>query len=167
MVLFQVNAIGIALRPFEGDAPWAVDVQTVAPWLSLQAMELYPGQMEVCQRARLIQGVQAPQRARLQVRTHFGARAGLKKRLESGVPETFDHRTIVKQCLTQVKAWRTDPAVQRAFIIALIGVRNFSARMNGTRPGGPRSGSRSDTHGAPGASGARGPAVDPESRTRR
>jgi hypothetical protein len=103
MVLFQINAIGIAFRPFEGDAPWAVDMQAVTRRLSLQPMELHPWQMKVCQRSSLIQGIQAPQSSRLQVKPHLGARARLKKRLESSVPEAFDHRTIVKQRLTHVK----------------------------------------------------------------
>jgi len=111
MILFQVNAIGIAFCPFEGDAPWAVDMQAVSCRLSLQPVELHPGQMEVCQRSRLIQGIQAPQSSRLQVRAHFGARAGLKKRLESSVPEAFNHSAIVKQRLTHVKVCDTDPAI--------------------------------------------------------
>jgi hypothetical protein len=104
MVLFQVNAIGIAFCPFEGDAPWAIDMQAETYRLSLQSMKLHPGQMEVCRRSSLIQNVQAPQRARLQIPAHFGALAGSKKRLESSVPEAFDHRAIVKQRLTHVKA---------------------------------------------------------------
>jgi hypothetical protein len=57
MVLFQVNAIGIAFCPFEGDAPWAVDMQAVTRRRSLQPMELHPWQMEVCKRSSLIQNV--------------------------------------------------------------------------------------------------------------
>jgi len=89
-------------------------MQAVACRLSLKPMELQPGQLEICQRARLIQGVQASQGARMQIRTHFGARAGLKKRPEPSVPEAFDHRTIVKQQLTCVKAWITGPAIRAA-----------------------------------------------------
>jgi len=78
MILLQVNARGIAFRPFEGDAPWAVYMQAVAHWLSLQPMELHPGQMKIRQRTRLIQRVQAPQGSRLQVGPNLGAGAGLK-----------------------------------------------------------------------------------------
>jgi len=103
MVLLQVNTTGIAFSPFKGDAPWTVDVQTVTFRLPLKPMELQPGKLEICQRARLIEGVQASQCARMQIRTHFGARAALKKRLESSVPEALDHCSIVEQCLTHVK----------------------------------------------------------------
>jgi hypothetical protein len=54
MIRFQVTAKGIAFSPFEGDTPWAVDMQSVTCGLSLQTMELHPGQITICQRARLI-----------------------------------------------------------------------------------------------------------------
>jgi hypothetical protein len=103
MILFKVNAIGIAFRPFEGDAPWTVDMQTVTYWLSLQAMKLHPGQIQIPQRARLIQGIQTPQSSRLQIWTHFSTGAGLKKYPQSSVPEALDHPDSVKQRLTHVK----------------------------------------------------------------
>ncbi len=52
--VLQVNTIGIAFRPFEGDAPRTIDMQAVTCGLSLQPMELHPGQAEIRQRACLI-----------------------------------------------------------------------------------------------------------------
>jgi len=112
MILFEVYAEGIAFRPFKSNAPWAIDVQAIARRRPVQPMELHPGQVEVRQRGRLIQRIQASQNARLQVGPHLGAGTGEKKRPESGVPETSDHRSIVKQRLTAVKTRVIGPAAQ-------------------------------------------------------
>src|SRR5918992_250337 len=42
MILFQIDPQRLALRPFEGDAPWAVDVNTVTRGYPLKAVEVEP-----------------------------------------------------------------------------------------------------------------------------
>jgi hypothetical protein len=103
MILLQAYTVSVTLYPFEGDAPWTVDVQTVACRFSLQSMKLHAGQIQIRQRASLIKGIQSSESSRMHIWTHFNARACLKKHLESNVHEALDHGAIVKQQLTPVK----------------------------------------------------------------
>jgi hypothetical protein len=103
MIWFQVYTISITFPPFEGDAPWTVDMQTEACWFPLQSMTLHARQIQIHQRACLIKGIQPSESPRMHIWTHFSAGAYLKKHLESIVHEALDHGAIVKQHLTHVK----------------------------------------------------------------
>jgi hypothetical protein len=75
MILFQIDPQRLAVFPLKGDAPWAVDVNTVPCGYSLQAMEVEPRYVQVCQRLGVIQGFQAPQTAALQILPYSTAAA--------------------------------------------------------------------------------------------
>jgi hypothetical protein len=97
MILLQVYTISVTFYPFEGDAPWTVDMKTVACWFSLQPMKLHTGQIQIRQRACLIKGIKSSESPRMHIWTHFSARTRLKKHLESNMQEALDHGAIVKQ----------------------------------------------------------------------
>ena len=40
MILFKVNLKCITGFPFKGNAPWTIDMNTIAFWLSLKAMKI-------------------------------------------------------------------------------------------------------------------------------
>lgn len=95
MILFQVDPQRIASFPLERDAPRTVDVNTVPFGRPLKAMEVEPRHVQVSQDLRLIQGVQAPQTAFLQILPYPAAAATLEQVSQSFVLEASDHSSSV------------------------------------------------------------------------
>ena len=57
MILFKINFQCITVFPFKGDAPWAVDMNTITLGHSLKTVKIESWYVQICQRFRLIQSI--------------------------------------------------------------------------------------------------------------
>ena len=75
VIIFQIDSLRILTLPFEGDAPRAVNMHTVALGFALQGMEVETRQIQRFRGFGGVDGVQPPQYLRYQGSLHFGALA--------------------------------------------------------------------------------------------
>ena len=73
----------------------AVDVNTVTRGYALEAVDVEPRDVEVCQRLGVIQGFQAPHTASLQILPDSTAAATREQLRQSSMLETADHSMTV------------------------------------------------------------------------
>lgn len=93
MILFQVYAPGIALKPFEGDAPRTIDRDCIAFGFPVQGVEPEAGDTQVLKPLRLMKRVQDAQHPFLVVRANTGTGAALKQVAQALMAEALDHET--------------------------------------------------------------------------
>jgi hypothetical protein len=79
VVLFKIDAQGLAIPPLEGDTPRPVDVDRVASWAAAQGMEVESGLRERFNGDRLVDCLQAYQGPPLQIGAHPAACAGFEQ----------------------------------------------------------------------------------------
>ncbi len=103
MVLLQINLPGVAIAPFERDAPRAVDVKAVALRLTRERMEIEARDVEIAQRRSLLERIQSPKRPVLEVCRHSSASAFAKQLLKASVAEAPYHRASVTLAVTMCK----------------------------------------------------------------
>ena len=91
MILFEIDAQSLAVLPFEGDAPGAVDMDAEAPGRSAKTVKIEPRHAQVAQRFGLVQNFQPAQATRMEVLPDMTAAAPSKQLGKTLVPEAPDH----------------------------------------------------------------------------
>src|SRR5208282_3283163 len=100
MVLFEIDADCVLSFPFEGNAPWAVDMDRVAHGSPTQPVEIEAGNVHLFRPYRLIQARQAQTHPVRQVRTKLRRVAVAPECDERAAPEGPNHVVVVKDNLT-------------------------------------------------------------------
>lgn len=59
MILFEVNSQGVALLPFKGDTPRAVNVDRIAPRFALEGVKIEAGLVEGAKRSSRVYGIES------------------------------------------------------------------------------------------------------------
>jgi len=91
VALLQVNAPGVAVAPFEGDSPRAVDGNGVALGLPMQFMQPPTGQVQVFQAMRLLERTEPRPAAPDQVRPHAAGVVMLEQRGQALMAKAANH----------------------------------------------------------------------------
>lgn len=92
MILFQVHAPCIAIDPFEGDAPRAIDGDRVALGFPVQRVKPEARDTQVLKPLRLVQRVQDTQCSFLVIRTDAGTGSGLEQVTQALMAEALNHK---------------------------------------------------------------------------
>jgi hypothetical protein len=86
-----MDADGIAVLPFERDAPVPGYMNAVAAGSAAQGVKIKAGYVQILRPTGIIKGVDALQAAFFQRRAYFCGSAILLKLLEPTMPEALDH----------------------------------------------------------------------------
>ena len=97
VVLLDVNPHRVAVLPLERQTPRSVDVHAVADGPTLQPMEIEPWHVDVRGQSRLVEYLQADQRATVKVLSYPGASPRLEQFAEPRVPKVLDHQIQVSR----------------------------------------------------------------------
>jgi len=100
MVLFQVYAPSIAVDPFEGDAPGAIDVDGVTSWPSAQSVKIEAGDIQLLQPFRQVQHAKAAADSIHQVRPQSAGVVLDEQPRQATVAEAPDHARSVTRVET-------------------------------------------------------------------
>jgi hypothetical protein len=91
MIILQMDADGIAVLPFERDAPVPGNVNAIARGFAAQRMKIKAGYVHILGPAGIIKGIDTLQTAFLQRRAYIPGAAILIKLLETAMPGALDH----------------------------------------------------------------------------
>src|SRR4051812_23030491 len=91
VVLFEVDASGIAVLPFEGDAPRPVYVDRIALRAALRGVEVEARLAQHVERGSRVERIQPAAGAVLQIGADRGRSPGPEKRLQTTALEALDH----------------------------------------------------------------------------
>ena len=94
MILLQVNAPGVAVKPLKRDTPWSVDMDTEALRLPPQPMEVKSGHVELSQLLSMIDNIQPHEASGTQIRPNLGAFSFQEEILQPLVAEALDHNKV-------------------------------------------------------------------------
>ena len=97
MVLLEVNQHSVSVLPLERQTPRSVHMHAIADGPTLQSMEIEPWHVDVRGESRLVEYLQADERATLKVLSHSWASPGFEQFTEPRVPEALDHRRQVSR----------------------------------------------------------------------
>jgi hypothetical protein len=95
MILFQFDFYCITFFPFEGNAPGAVDMDTVTLGVSLETVKVKPRHIQISQQLSLIQSIQASQCTELLILPYF---TGVTLFKQLGKPLMFEAFYHVLNC---------------------------------------------------------------------
>jgi hypothetical protein len=72
VVLFEINAVGMAIFEFECDAPWSINMDRIAGWIeSLERVKVEAGNVHFVRPHRNVQAIQSPKDPFMQLRINL------------------------------------------------------------------------------------------------